>query len=161
MKLQDLIEMDEVQRLKGCYERNDWHDEDVYTHTMTVLRAIIDLNQPKWVQIATVLHDIAKPYTHTKVGDNSLFPNHELLSACMGEELLEDEVEHKKEIIDLIKNHGTIHKQILSLDSNCFYISQKMPLLYFGYAETITSRLLHTRADEYVARITKYKQLLF
>jgi poly(A) polymerase len=83
----------EIADLVGWEQRNPWHHGDVYAHTMDVVQAAVDMDAPKEVRWAALLHDVGKLRTRTEedspTGDRiHRFFGHDKESAVMAEEIL-------------------------------------------------------------------------
>lgn len=78
--------MPEVEQMKGVAQTPRYHSEgDVFKHTMLVLR-----NTPPGVesQMAALLHDVGKPATSEKVGDDIKTYGHDEVGAEIAEAIL-------------------------------------------------------------------------
>lgn len=91
------------------FEQNDFHTEDVFSHSVTVLRRAKDISDDKIVRFAALFHDIGKPKSFS-VGDDGRrhFYGHEVFGAEITESALErlrfgsSEI---KRISRLVKHH--------------------------------------------------------
>jgi len=72
------------------FEQNDFHTEDVFSHSLTVLGRARDITDDKIVRIAALFHDIGKPKSFS-VGDDGRrhFYGHEVFGAEITESALE------------------------------------------------------------------------
>ena len=73
----------------GCEQPPEWHPEgDVYTHTLIMLE-MLEPDAPLELCLAVLLHDIAKPPTHTVDETGRIrFNGHDALGAEMAETIL-------------------------------------------------------------------------
>lgn len=91
------------------FEQNDFHTEDVFSHSLTVLKRAKDISTDKVLRFASLLHDIGKPRS-LSVGDDGRrhFYGHEIIGAEIAERTLErlrfgsSEI---KRVSRLIKHH--------------------------------------------------------
>ena len=163
----------EVYALKEIEEHNDWHNENVFDHTLMVLYKLNELT-PCWPELhnivnknkrldllvlATTLHDIGKI---------KCIEGHEEISAEMAQSILPyfslSENEHNI-VTDLIKYHGEINK-IFKKDTwkknydNLIKIVPKLEITLLGLADLNASRLPLTNSNKYNLIIDRYKEIL-
>ena len=99
---------------------NPYHLEDnVWTHTMLVLKISELYNYPIEVKISCLLHDIGKPATRTEVKKNGIvhFNGHEFKSHDLAVSILFNmyndgiiELESINSILCMIKNHDMFYR---------------------------------------------------
>ena len=99
---------------------NPYHiEDDCWSHTMMVCKVAQIKNFDRAVQVAALLHDIAKPFTKTINSKKRLvyFSGHEEKSAQIAKPILEKmqkakfiNTEQIADIIEIIKLHGRIYK---------------------------------------------------
>ncbi|KPJ55275.1 hypothetical protein AMJ47_00115 [Parcubacteria bacterium DG_72] len=138
----------EFYKLEEVIENNRWHNrESVFDHTLSVLdnleriirsskkeikqalNKVIDRNSRKnLLRIAALLHDIGKKETITNLGDGVRgCPGHEKKGAQKTRKILkcfDFSPKESKIIIDIVRNHGTIH-DIIGLGYKDFKRSAK------------------------------------
>lgn len=78
--------------------QNKHHIYDCYHHNLLSLKFACEKKFNKYVRIATLLHDIAKPRVKQGDGADSTFYNHEIVGAKMTKQILERLKFPKKEI---------------------------------------------------------------
>lgn len=78
--------------------QNKHHIYDCYQHNLLSLKFACQKKFNKYVRIATLLHDIAKPRVKNGDGADSTFYNHEIVGAKMAKQILERLKFSKKEI---------------------------------------------------------------
>lgn len=174
----------EVYALQNIIEQTDWHQEDVFTHTVSVLQNI-ERHVSRWselqekidtqtkgdlLKLATVLHDIGKKETLVQEGGRTRCDNHEEIGAriVQSKNLLCPFSLSKKEeerTLKLIKNHRKIHSIIKAHHWKEHYaeLIQEIPALeitLLGLADTQSSLLAKTRPQEYTLRMNRYYELL-
>ncbi len=123
-------QLPEFYALRKCVENfHPWHtNESVYDHTLSALGELEEIFQVQnknlqsylfslvnrcskkdLLYLATVLHDIGKPETLIKVGEETRCPNHEIFSAIKSEGILKRfdiSPNEKKRILKIIRSHG-------------------------------------------------------
>ncbi len=83
--------------------QNKHHIYDVYTHSLLSLRYAAQQGFSKYVRIAALFHDIAKPRVKRGEGPNSTFYNHEVVGAKMTRKILKRLRFPKKDIEKITK----------------------------------------------------------
>ncbi len=83
--------------------QNKHHIYDCYEHNLRSLDYAAKRGFNKYVRIAALLHDVAKPRTKRGEGENATFYNHEIVGAKMTAEILERLKFPKKEIEKIVK----------------------------------------------------------
>lgn len=83
--------------------QNKHHVYEVYKHSLLSLRYAAKKNFNKYVRIATLLHDIAKPRVKKGEGQNATFYNHEIVGARMTCQILNRLRFSKKDIEKIVK----------------------------------------------------------
>ena len=179
----------EFYKLKKVIENNPWHNkESVFNHTLSVLNnlekiiqnskkeikqalnKIVDKNSRRTLlYIAALLHDIGKEETITNLGGGIKgCPGHEKKGAQKTEKILKRFNFSKKEfkiIMDIVRNHGTIH-DIIGLGVQEYKNFKKkftdiyLELILLAFADTIGSYLEKSKPAEFRYRINFYKKEL-
>jgi len=83
--------------------QNKHHIYDCYTHSLLSLRYAAKRNFNKFVRLASLLHDIAKPRCKRGEGPDATFYGHEVLGAKMTYQILKRLKFPKKEIEKIVK----------------------------------------------------------
>jgi len=83
--------------------QNKHHIYDVYEHSLRSLDYAAKKNFNKYVRLAALLHDIAKPRVKKGEGPDATFYNHEIVGARMTREILERLRFPKKDIEKIVK----------------------------------------------------------
>ena len=84
-------------------EQNKHHIYQIYEHNLLSLNYACRNHFSKYVRLAALLHDIAKPRCKQGEGPNSTFYNHEIVGAKMTEQILRRLKFPKKEIEKIVK----------------------------------------------------------
>ena len=63
--------------------RYSHYGEDVLTHTEDVMRRLARVSSKRLLRLASMLHDIGKPFTVIREGDKIMFPGHEEVGASI------------------------------------------------------------------------------
>jgi poly(A) polymerase/tRNA nucleotidyltransferase (CCA-adding enzyme) len=94
-----------IPELEEGYEvgQNKHHIYDCYQHNLLSLKFACEKKFNKYVRIAALLHDIAKPRAKQGDGPDSTFYNHEIIGAKMTNQILERLKFPKKEIEKIYK----------------------------------------------------------
>ena len=99
------ILLPELKQTQNISQPAQYHDKDVYGHTMDVLDNI----KPDLVlKMAALLHDIGKPQTKLVNGDKISFINHETVSSQLAKQILlrlKYSMDFIKKVCFLIQNH--------------------------------------------------------
>ena len=174
----------EIYALQDILEQTDWHQEDVFIHTLSVLE-IIERQVPRWselqekienqtrgdlLKLTAVLHDIGKTETFIREGKRTRCDNHEAIGADLisSKNLLYPFSLSKNEeerVLNLIRFHGDIHPLLKKSDWKEKYseLVKRVPSLeitLLGLADTQASLLAQTRPEEYNLRMKRYYELL-
>ncbi len=83
--------------------QNKHHIYDVYTHSLRALDYAAKKNFNKYIRIAALLHDIAKPRVKKGEGPDATFYNHEIVGAEMTKKILNRLKFPKKDIEKITK----------------------------------------------------------
>jgi poly(A) polymerase/tRNA nucleotidyltransferase (CCA-adding enzyme) len=83
--------------------QNKHHIYQIYQHNLLSLEYACRKNFSKYVRLAALLHDIAKPRTKEGEGLDATFYNHEILGAKMTIQILQNLKFSKKEIEKIVK----------------------------------------------------------
>jgi len=178
----------EIKILKDNFEKNGWHEETTYEHTLDVLKeyqkfeskGLLPFNKKETgrysnydlLKVVILLHDIAKP--DTKVIDQNketLFPKHEEFGAEKAKKMLEkldfreDEIKY---ITSVIGFHGEPHKRLSDRENylNLFADLKKQisdifnETVFIAMVDTMGSKLGQKNPEDYGFRIKKYKEIL-
>ena len=84
-------------------EQNKHHIYQIYEHNLLSLNYACRNNFSKYVRLAALLHDVAKPRCKQGEGPNSTFYNHEIVGAKMTEKILRRLKFPKREIEKIVK----------------------------------------------------------
>ena len=84
-------------------EQNKHHIYQIYQHNLLSLNYACQRNFSKYVRLAALLHDIAKPRTKKGEGANATFYNHEILGAKMAIQILQRLRFSKKDIEKIVR----------------------------------------------------------
>lgn len=147
-----------VKRLKDVYENNEWHEEDVYSHTLKVLDNMLKLTSDKVLICAAIFHDIGKLKKK----------NHEKEGAKITREILETidlgfNYKETEKIAYLIENHSIINdiinpknrkidKQLKDFNK----LPHSKDLLLLGYADMLNGKLKEKNPEAYNFRKKHY-----
>lgn len=174
--------------LKTNYERNAWHDETTYEHTMNVVgeyKKYLKIRKPPFteykigkytntelIELVILLHDIAKPITLVLNSKNeTIFPDHEVKGVLLAKKILMQLGSNKyviKFVTEMIKFHGEPN-YILDERQNYLVKFSKLRKLipetfketiFLGMLDTMGSKLKKFNKEEYNFRMKKYNELL-
>lgn len=189
MKYMSLIEkIPQFIALKANYEKNPWHDETTYEHTMSILTEYskyIKIKKPpfknrqfdnqdnyKLFELVILLHDIAKPKTKQLNEKNeTYFPDHEKEGSLLTEKILK-KLNFDEQIIsyitEIIKYHGEPHRIFddrQNYQTKFAKLKSQIPNTYketvfLAMIDTIGSKLRCFNKEEYDFRMEKYQELL-
>jgi UTP:GlnB (protein PII) uridylyltransferase len=163
----------EVYELKGIEEQNDWHDENVFDHTIEVLSRLEYLT-PCWPELKNNLDTNSRldilvvSATLHDIGKIKQFEGHEKISAEMAQSILPyfslSQNEHDR-ATSLIRYHGEMNKVFKSDNWVAKYqkLIKKVPKLeitLLGLADLKSSRLMQTQPEKYNLRMSRYKEIL-
>jgi len=84
-------------------EQNKHHIYQIYQHNLLSLNYACQRNFSKYVRLAALLHDIAKPRTKKGEGANATFYNHEILGAKMAIQILQRLRFSKKDVEKIVR----------------------------------------------------------
>ncbi len=84
-------------------EQNKHHIYQIYQHNLLSLNYACQKNFSKYVRLAALFHDIAKPRTKEGEGPDATFYNHEILGAKMTIQILQNLRFSKKDIEKIVK----------------------------------------------------------
>lgn len=88
--------------------QNKHHEFNCYDHAVNSLHYAVENDYSKYVRLATLLHDIAKPRVKEGEGEEATFYNHEMEGAKMTEEIL-TRLRFPKETIKRVTNLVRYH----------------------------------------------------
>ncbi|MBO7610616.1 MAG: HD domain-containing protein [Elusimicrobia bacterium] len=95
----------ELKQTQKVLQPTQYHDKDVYGHTMDVLD---NIKPNLLLRMAALFHDIGKPQTQTINGDKISFINHETVSSLLARQILirlKYPTDFIKKVCFLIQNH--------------------------------------------------------
>jgi predicted HD phosphohydrolase len=150
--IEDCLAHPYVTRLQGIDERNSWHNETTYEHTLNVYNYAKSQNESDSFLIAALLHDVGKYETRKQLPcGNTSFPNHELVGYNFVKPILGEGVTDREMILTLVRDHGLVHEHLLSGQIPGL-TEYKDDLRRFCLYEVLTSQLRVTKPEEYLAR---------
>lgn len=138
--------MPEVEQLKGVAQTPRWHGEgDVFKHTMLVLR---NTSPGVESQMAALLHDIGKPSTSEKVGDDIKTYGHDEVGAEIAEAILK-RLKFDNDTTERVKKMVRYHMQPHFMSNRAdFSVKGLRRFIRKVGEETVDAILALARADE-------------
>ena len=161
-----------IAALKNCPQDKEWHAEgNVYVHTRMVVDALLRL--PEYaqlsqtdqyiLQLAALLHDIAKPQCTVEENGRIVSPRHAKIGEKVARDLLWDlDFELREQICSLVRFHGLPLWSLQKNNPNSEVIASSLrvrnELIYILSKADVLGRIC-SDADDLLERLEYFKEL--